>query len=335
MSKREVRRPNLFDYATHELSQDAVLIWLFRYADPKYDEDQALHEVAEQFCRLFLCGYNKKISKIDVWKQWEHIDITVKVNDDIGLVIEDKTGAHLHGDQLACYRKSAESWAKEEGVKVDYFYLNTENPNTDDRQNVLKEGYKIISRADLLAVLNSYKGDNPILCDYRDRLTVFEEETVSFRTLPVKKWTDRAWQGFYDWIHSIRENSTWELLNSPGGAFWSTWWNNYTGWVNDEFSIYPQIDQGRFTFKMYCETDSNKEWGYRLRDTLEAIAAEMSLTEVHRPARMSFRGCATALLVVDTDDYLGPDIVDFNAVKGKLEKYEQMIEECKRRIKQG
>ena len=37
--------PRLFDYATSELSQDAILIWLLSWADPKHkDANEYLHE---------------------------------------------------------------------------------------------------------------------------------------------------------------------------------------------------------------------------------------------------------------------------------------------------
>ena len=43
-------RPNLFHYATSELSQDAFICWLAAWADPKFKEvDPRLYEVAQSF----------------------------------------------------------------------------------------------------------------------------------------------------------------------------------------------------------------------------------------------------------------------------------------------
>lgn len=324
-----MNRPNLFDYATHELSQDAVLIWLLRYADSQFAEDLELHNVAQSFVRLFLGDYTSPVKKVEVWKQWANIDITVKVNDEVGIVIEDKAGAHLHGDQLRRYKESANQWGEKEKLRMGFYYLNTENPNPTDCMNVINGGYTIIKRRDILSVLNGYKGDNVILHDFRDRLMQFESETESYKALPFSKWTNRAWQGFYDWIHEIREESTWDWLNPPSGSFLGMWWNNFKGEVNNEFSLYPQIDQGRLTFKMYCETDKNREWGYKLRDKLESIAQQAGVKEIHRPARMSFRGCATALLVVDPEAYLGKGVINLDEVKRKFEVYERIIELCR------
>lgn len=303
-----------------------------RYADKKFCEDEQLHDIAQKFVRKILCRPDLIIETVECWKQWENIDITAKINDNIGLVIEDKVGAHLHGDQLKRYRISAMQWAENEKLELHFVYINTGNPNTDDRANVAKEGYKLISRADLLASLDEYSGNNVILLDYRERLEQFENETNAYLRLPFTEWTDRAWQGFYDWIHEIRPGSTWMKLNNMGGEFWATWWDNDECWLGDEVSIYPQIDQGRFTFKMYCETNSNREWGYRLRDELERIAAEMGVKEIHRPSRMSFKGYSTMLLVVDPEDYLGTEIINLASVERRLITYESIIAECRKRF---
>lgn len=48
-----MRKPNLFTYATSELSQDAVLCWLFSWADPKQSrEDEALHDYVAHLKRI-------------------------------------------------------------------------------------------------------------------------------------------------------------------------------------------------------------------------------------------------------------------------------------------
>ena len=331
--RAKTSRPNLFDYATSELSQDAFFIWLFRYADPQFQDDFELHRTAQKFVSLFLDDYSSPIKEIKVWKQWANIDITVEVNGAVGIIIEDKVGAHLHGDQLRRYREAAEKWAKDEHLRLGFFYLNTENPNTDDRENIKKEQYKMIKRSELLRILNGYSGANPILCDFRDKLSIIESETEAYKMRPFNTWTFRAWQGFYDWIHSIRSDSTWDWLNPPSGAFLGMWWNNHGEWINGEVALYPQIDQGRFTFKMYCENDSNKEWGYRLRNSLEEIAHEFAVDEIHRPARLSFKGYATALLVVEPEEYLGTGNIDLNAVIKKFELYEKVIEMCKARFR--
>ena len=64
-------RPNLFDYATSELSQDAFLLWFLRWADPIYkDEDLSLHQCSCLFVnRLLGLDDSLEISTIKVEKQ--------------------------------------------------------------------------------------------------------------------------------------------------------------------------------------------------------------------------------------------------------------------------
>ena len=323
------KHPNLFDFATHELSQDAVLIWLIRYADQRFQEDIELHRVAKKFLRMLLGRTDIEIKTVECWKQWEDIDITVKVNNKFGIVLEDKKGANLHGDQLKRYRTSATKWAEMDNLELRFVYINTENPNTEDRDNVVKYGYEIVKRIDLLRVLYEYHGDNVILRDYREKLEQFEKETQAYLSLPFHEWNGRAWQGFYDWVHKVRPNSTWMWLNNMGGGFWSTWWGNHEGWIKDEVSLYAQIDQGRFSFKMYGEGDNNRDWGYKLRNAIEYIAGEMGVKEIRRPARMSFKGCTTALLVVEPEDYLGFGKIDLKAIAERFAMYESIILKCR------
>ena len=54
----EVGAPNIFSFATSELSQDAMFTWLLSWADSKYQQhDASLHAVALSFVRL-LTGIN-------------------------------------------------------------------------------------------------------------------------------------------------------------------------------------------------------------------------------------------------------------------------------------
>ena len=48
--------PNIFDFATSELSQDALFCWLIQWADTKYKVvDKQLHKIGQDFLSL-LCG---------------------------------------------------------------------------------------------------------------------------------------------------------------------------------------------------------------------------------------------------------------------------------------
>ena len=102
-------RPNIFDYATSELSQDAFLAWYFRWADEDMTDDMELHENARAFLKKYITlrqpGYNEEIRKVWVERQYEHIDVLVKINDKLSIIIEDKINTGQHSNQLERYAK--------------------------------------------------------------------------------------------------------------------------------------------------------------------------------------------------------------------------------------
>jgi hypothetical protein len=92
-------RPNLFDYASSELSQDAFICWLARWAAPAFREsDGPLHTTAVTFLgRLLEIGrgpHVPAVRAVEVRRQWKDIDVLMVVNGDTAIVIEDKTDMH-------------------------------------------------------------------------------------------------------------------------------------------------------------------------------------------------------------------------------------------------
>ncbi|WP_018618347.1 hypothetical protein [Spirosoma luteum] len=82
-------RPNLFQYATSELSQDAFICWLAAWADPKYKDIDAninvgLHEIAQRFVVSMIrkkLNYAEAILKtVEVRRQVGKPDILIDIN---------------------------------------------------------------------------------------------------------------------------------------------------------------------------------------------------------------------------------------------------------------
>src|SRR5262245_44085715 len=103
--------PNLFGFATSELSQDAFLCWLVSWADPTHQaNDEALHTTAVTFLdRLLEVSRGPKVSEyrsLEVRRQWQSIDVLLVVNGETVIIIEDKTDTKDHSDQLRRYREA-------------------------------------------------------------------------------------------------------------------------------------------------------------------------------------------------------------------------------------
>lgn len=98
--------PNIFSYATSELSQDAMFAWLIQWADPKNKEyDVTLNKVAKDFIKLLMNKDSKfTIESVKVKRQWKNVDIVAEINSNSFLLIEDKTGTTIHDNQLERYK---------------------------------------------------------------------------------------------------------------------------------------------------------------------------------------------------------------------------------------
>ena len=149
-------RPNLFDFATSELSQDAFVCWLASWASPKYRAiDVALHTTATAFLdRLLEIGKGPKpddYRSIQVRRQWKDIDVLVVVNGDTAIIIEDKTDTRDHSGQLERYKKVVVG--EFEANRIAAVYLKTGDQG--NYRSVENAGYGCFLRRDFLNVLDS------------------------------------------------------------------------------------------------------------------------------------------------------------------------------------
>src|SRR5688500_7119832 len=109
----QMQPPNVFDFATSELSQDAFICWLAAWADPAHRiNNEPLHGMATAFLdRLLEVGNVPRpagYQSVEVHAQWNNIDVLLVVNDDTDIIIEDKTNTKDHSDQLKRYKQNVE-----------------------------------------------------------------------------------------------------------------------------------------------------------------------------------------------------------------------------------
>lgn len=103
-----MKKPNLFNFATSELSQDAFLCYLFNFAKEEYKENIKEYELANFILRELLKKCNLEIPKIenlDIKKQFYGIDILLIINEKTFIIIEDKTNTNERENQLEGYKK--------------------------------------------------------------------------------------------------------------------------------------------------------------------------------------------------------------------------------------
>jgi hypothetical protein len=105
-------RPNLFKIATSELSQDGFLTWLLQWGDNSCaDENNNLYNVAQSFIKI-LVDEDITINSVKAGRHWADIDVWTEINNEIFIIIEDKTNTSEHSNQLERYKKIAEKHYK-------------------------------------------------------------------------------------------------------------------------------------------------------------------------------------------------------------------------------
>jgi hypothetical protein len=177
-----VSRPNLFEYATSELSQDAFLCWLVAWAgclpgDDGYDKE--LHECGAEFIKMLYLRRHPDVEKcsLDVEllglpkRQYKRTDVffrTKILGSVVSFIIEDKTGTTPHSNQLNRYIDSVRKVVGDDteiiGVYLKTHYWFPEDCEASDAD------YLLVNGKELSEFLHGFNCSNEIFLDYRKSL---------------------------------------------------------------------------------------------------------------------------------------------------------------------
>ena len=205
-----MNKPNIFKFATKELSQDAFICWLLAWANKAHQDDE-LHSVGVRFLESLLAKKSLnsvQINSIEVRQQYKRIDILVLINTtlkavresnkppegSLAIIIEDKVGAGLTGNQLERYYKTVKNLGFSENQILPVYFRTKDKL---DLSAIERNYYKAYMREDFLKVLQSYKGTNQVLKDFRTYWQQIEDDTNVFQDLDIGAWKNQAWIGFY------------------------------------------------------------------------------------------------------------------------------------------
>lgn len=323
-------RPNLFEYATSELSQDAVLCWLAAWAAPEAAADDGhLHALGLQFIAALMEVHGRPIpdiSSLEIRRQYKSIDVLLIINSRLAICIEDKVGSTEHSNQLARYIEGlgADGFAPEDIAPV---YVQTFEQGT--YAAVKAAGYAPVSRKRLLAILEPYArtpGANAIARDFHDRLTHVDREVESFRCQPPAQWTWLAWQGFYGELQANLLDGEWGYVANPAGGFQGYWWHVKRA---PRCEQYLQLEEAALCFKIWVEQPENRG---ELRDRWHARLLEQGRKHginVVRPRRLGF-GQTMTVAMLETDyrvtDQEGR--LDVGATVARLREAEAVLDEA-------
>jgi len=185
-----ITRPNLFDFATSELSQDASLCWLAALVD---HDDPTLQQLGRAFVAWLwkrATGADAELNDIQLVRpprqQWHKIDITLDLviaGEKARIIIEDKTETSHHSRQLERYLEVA----AEPGIRVVPIYFKTGYHFGSDRA-ASKAGYVVVGLSEWVGFLNAQTARNDIFEDYRAYVTdlaLKREQALALLSAPL------------------------------------------------------------------------------------------------------------------------------------------------------
>ena len=321
------KAPNIFSFATSELSQDAMFAYLIKWADPQNMEiDKEMCQLGQSFLKLLTSSEELIFNSVEVGRQWRNIDIWVEINDDTILIIEDKTNTSIHDNQLDRYREIIEEEYNGKRSKQIFTYVKTGNEPKVVLEEIKRKGYKTINRSHILTVLNAYKGNNPIVLNYKESLQALEDSTNSFSNSPIEKWNGDAWQGFYMEIEKHCHDIKWGYVPNPSGGFWGAWWHFKGPQNNKNLEMYLQFEEAKMCIKICYDGPENKTIiRNKCFEALMETAALLLAPEIVRPDKFG-AGTYMTIGVVKSENLFGDKSINIQDILTKLRKYEEIVD---------
>lgn len=326
--------PNLFAWATSELSQDALICWWLDWAKP---ENSSINAAMHSSGRVFLDSLLKKhkdvfkdgslpeLKSLEVHRQYYNIDILVIVNGEYALLIEDKTHTSAHGDQLDNYKKTIAE--KYQACRVLPTYVKTGSQSRYQKEE--DAGYKLFLRDDFLRILRDLIEENhlknDILIDFYENLKSYDADIKSFENTSVNQWGWNAWVGFYEYLQTQIDDLTWDYVPNPAGGFLGAWWG-FKEWQG--CTVYLQIEQGPLCLKIAVEeTDKQSEIRNCWHNSLMATATSLELTTIKKPPRFG-KGTWMTAAIIERSDWLVEvnGCIDLDNIMKNLRKAKELIE---------
>ena len=229
-----------------------------------------MYQLGQRFIRSLLDKAGvavEEIRSVRTEKPWP-VDVAIVVNEEVALIIEDKTDTRDHDDQLKRYLEPAV--AAQLGVAPDQLhgiYLKTGNEAGGRAWLDRWHGYM---RDDLLTAIGHGTGSgSDIARDFIEHLRRIARDTDAFRSGDFlnsdAKWTNRRGiEGFYQWLEAEVPDpesswSDWRYVSNPAGGFTGFWAG--IGWVlpeMPEFEVYFQIHDGCNAFARMSRIDGGR-----------------------------------------------------------------------------
>jgi hypothetical protein len=331
-------QPNLFEFATKELSQDAFFAWLASWADPRYDDakNHGLYRCAQDFVRLLLEQESKELRYLELKKvkaklQEKRIDIKIYINDNLMILIEDKTFTGQHDEQLRRYKEEA----SKEGKQMICIYLKTGSEANASLSAVKEYKFHVIDRSTLIEFFDKHqKIESDIYKDFVSHIHVLDDKENQFSKNDIQGWEYDDWIGFYRLLESkyLKDHPNqycdWGYrANAREGCLVFNWcWTPWQAPNGETYETYLEIEWGlqtkraKLCFKIHGKknTDVRNAWYASLMERC-GEQTKIQKTNFHAGEYM-------AVAYVEQKDWLGENsLLDIDSVLQKLKAYEEFL----------
>lgn len=234
-----MKEPNIFNFATSELSQDAFICWLLSCWSSNSQKE--LSTASKDFIiSLYNKNQNTNFSNscvADVYnikQQYYKIDVYFEAtinNETVSFIIEDKTWTSVHSDQLKKYFDTIKQ--KKPNNKIVTIYYKTGYLYHDDIREAQKEKYSIIDSKWMYEFLKAFCIDHPIFVDYREY--IYNSFYIPFSQIGAKLTETDSFKEFeksyfqYEFMKmlitkcpdSINTKDNFKYSNNLGGTPWT------------------------------------------------------------------------------------------------------------------
>lgn len=225
---QEIIQPNIFDYATSELSQDAVICYLLSFGKKEFNGSKE-YIAAHKFLRE--CGIEEDVKEIHT--QYKHIDVLVETENYL-LIIEDKTYTNEHDDQILHYVKELKNdeLSQNREIRVCYFktgdYLRKYVP-PKNQDILLEKNCKSLERKDILEIIKDIQQDNLIFESFYSYWKTSDKNVCQD---DVSTWTRAKWFEYlkecFEKYHINDNDKKWDInsyVPNASGGFYATHFN--------------------------------------------------------------------------------------------------------------
>lgn len=278
--------PNLFAFATSELTQDAVLCWLLAWADERHaSADVNAHRMGRAVLDALFRAANvppPPPCSVVVKRQDEHVDIVASIGSQHVLAIEDKIHTSEHSGQLSRY---AEQIGKKYSERTPVFiYLKTGGQCSYEA--VREAGWTPLTRKDFLAILRPLKQNfsNAIFIDFLAHIEAMDAQVESYRSVAPSSWsTSEQWKGFYNALQQSICGAEWDYVANPSGGFMGYWWA-WTPIYGGQ--LYLQLEENSLVVKVMASSDDGDARSSLRNRWVERMVGLHDGLRFDRPARL-------------------------------------------------